>query len=441
MSQVSLWGMLLVILGGGSYTTDLVSLIDAEGYFKARQVEVQISSMAELAGKDATESKEEIAQLLAIRWLGEHAEEVNKEKKAREVLEQLAKGKAKYDPFGFVREYAERALARLDKKPPSTRPLPENSLRQDAWQWFPEDVTFFGGMDFRSSRDFLAVEDAPIRSLFQMIPQRGREEFYQFIENVGNLRLDRVSFGFQHDQQMKRDSKIFVRFTGQGDRKRLIDFMRQNIREAEVKEEQGPNGEPITIVSGPHPPAFAIVGDGDLIMAGYEGNKKSLEVVEQALQVRSGRKPNLLSSSYADWLKNVPAGAQGVFMGELPEDMRRELTGGGQLFSAFPHRVNLSLTQGKDVVLRFQGNLENADEAKSFIESFSKARQLGIQGLDNLPPQLPLKPEVIQTLKQTLEDIKLEAKDAVASGSLQVSRDTVKALQKALEEVMKNFIR
>jgi hypothetical protein len=82
---MSMFGSLLVFLSVGTTgSTDLVSVIDAQSYFKSRDIEVKPEKMLELAGKTPTDAKEEIAQLLAIRWLGEHPGEVKKTK-ARKV--------------------------------------------------------------------------------------------------------------------------------------------------------------------------------------------------------------------------------------------------------------------------------------------------------------------------------------------------------------------
>src|SRR5262249_23399928 len=63
--------MILLLLGGGTSTNDLVSLLDAEEYLRARDVPTSIDSLKAVAGKVPTDGKSQVAQLLAIRLLGE----------------------------------------------------------------------------------------------------------------------------------------------------------------------------------------------------------------------------------------------------------------------------------------------------------------------------------------------------------------------------------
>src|SRR5262249_32852903 len=105
MEMVNMQLLALLALSGGA-STDVVSWLLPEHYFKAHQIDVTAAKMVELAGKDPADAKTSIAQLLAIRWLGEHPGEVKKAAAARDLLQQIAQGKKAQDPQGFAREAA-----------------------------------------------------------------------------------------------------------------------------------------------------------------------------------------------------------------------------------------------------------------------------------------------------------------------------------------------
>src|SRR5687767_3990502 len=101
---VGLLEMIVLLAGsGGLASNDLVSLVQAEDYFKVRNIAVSADKMAELAGKDPADGKTQVQQLLAIRWLGENAADTKKADGARALLEQIAAGKKAQDPHGFAR--------------------------------------------------------------------------------------------------------------------------------------------------------------------------------------------------------------------------------------------------------------------------------------------------------------------------------------------------
>jgi hypothetical protein len=87
---------------GGNGAKDFVSLLDAPQYFKSRGIEMKVEKMLELAGKTPADGKEQVQQLLAIRWLGEHADTIKKTGNARETLQAIADGKEAKDRHGFA---------------------------------------------------------------------------------------------------------------------------------------------------------------------------------------------------------------------------------------------------------------------------------------------------------------------------------------------------
>jgi hypothetical protein len=187
--------LVVALLAGGQTTTDLVTLIQPEHYFQARQIEVSLDKMVEVAGTDPVDPKAQIMQLTALRYLISESEDLKKSPKYaahRQVLDQIAQGKKAQDSLGFAREYAGWVLAKLDgtKVTPAKAP----KLREDAIAWFPGDTTFAAAFDFRHVRKAGVPHDA-LKEIRRLIPEREKKEMYEFIEKTGNVRVDRFAFG------------------------------------------------------------------------------------------------------------------------------------------------------------------------------------------------------------------------------------------------------
>jgi hypothetical protein len=426
----------LAVSTAGGAPTDLVSLIDGPDYFKARSIEVSADKMAELAGKGPSEGQTSVAQLLAIRWLGEHPAEAKQVRGAREGLQKIAEGDRAKDPQGFARDYARRALARLDGKAAPAPTMPANSVRDEALRWFPAPSTIFGGLEFRPPRGVKVEEDPMLwATMANLIPARERTEMYKFADQVGNIRLDRVSFAVIPDPDQDQRTRLFIRYTGRGDRKRLAEFLRQNMGDAALKEQKSDDDKPISIVNTKRGgPAIAIVGDTDLIMAGYPGAHgpqqpaRDVEVVEEALQVMAGKKPSIVKGSYAGTLRNSPAQAVGLAVGNLPQKWRDELTGKGSPFRGFPQDFNVTLTRStKGASVSFTGAAATAGEAKAFVESVNTLKQQAAEGLKKLPPVIKLSAKAVDAMQTALKSIKVEARDALLTGSATIPDEAIRA--------------
>jgi hypothetical protein len=440
MEVVSSWlgTFMLLVSGGGNVTNDLVSLIDADTYFKSRRIEANAGGLAELARKDPANAKAQISQLLALRWLGEHPDAVKKDPQIRALLQNVAEGKTAQDPLGFARHYARRALAQVDGKPVRFPPVPENTLRTDALKWFPADVTFFGALDFRASPGFKGPElKSKPALLARVIPAEAVEEMFKFAEEVGNFEAERLAFGISPDPNQQSATRNYIRITGRGDHQRLAAFLQRNIRGAVVKDEQPAQGAPITLISSEkEPPAFALIGNTDLVVAGYgRSQSRHLEVVQDVLEVRAGRKASLVVGPLANELKTISSSASGLVMGEVPEDLRKDLTRASP-FKAIPFRIVADLTRGEDLVFRFRGAMASPAEAKAFTEAVAQVKKQAIEGLKQLPPPIKKKLQSVDLLTKIVEGVKMEAKDSSVAGGLEVTGTQLQGLQEVVEEVL-----
>jgi hypothetical protein len=181
-------------------------------------------------------------------------------------------------------------------------------------------------------------------------------------------------------------------------------------------------------------PALAIVGDTELIMAGYPGAHgpeqpaKDVEVVEEALQVMAGKKPSIGKGSYAGTLKNSPAQAVGLAVGNLPQKWRQEMTGRGSPFRGFPQDFNVTVTRtAKGASVNFTGAAATAGEAKAFVESVNTLKQQAAEGLKKLPPIIKLSAKSVDAMQTALKSIKVEAQDALLTGSATIPDEAIRA--------------
>jgi len=432
--------VLLMALGGGSVSRDLVALVDAEDYFKAHSIEVKAEALLEMAAKEPEDAKGQVVQLLALRWLGEHPDQANKVKNARAAVGQIAAGKKAQDRLGFARDYAQRTLALLDGKP-AAKPaaIPANSVAREALQWFPDSATLFGAYDLRASGEFALMDESRVRSflLKMMVRPQDKEEFYKFVDGTGNMRLDRLSFAYTHDPQDNSKGRIYLRFTGLADRKALTDLIKKGLQEAKVEFKKGPKGGLMTVISSEkHPPAYALIGDTEMLMCGYQVNENAREVLEEALDVQAGKKDSILKGRYADKLKQVPPGAVGVIMGDVPEYLRQEFVRGGSPLKAIPKSIAAFMTRTKTIKIDCHATMADADDAKAFAENVAELKKMAMDNLKQLPAQFKLTLEQIKVLTKALEGIKVQAKDDKVTGGVEFTQKMVAVAQDVAQKGM-----
>src|SRR5262249_13822868 len=158
------------------------------------------------------DGKTQAQQLLAIRWLGEHPDQVKKADGARAVLEQIADGKKAQDGTGFAKLYARQALARLDRKPVSVAAVaPAGSRREEALAWFPADANVVAGLELRSQQRTIGPADERIGQFLAaiMTGPGGAEDLYRTAEKLGNVRLDRLALALTVNDNGDQPQVIF----------------------------------------------------------------------------------------------------------------------------------------------------------------------------------------------------------------------------------------
>jgi hypothetical protein len=377
--------MFLMLAGGRA---DMLSIVQADHYFSVRNLDVKGDGLVRLAAATAKDGPGEIARLLAIRTLGE-----KQDKSARATLEELARREK-----GFVREYAESALARIDGKTPPAVAIAKDSVRKDALSWFPADMLIFGAAAPAAG----GISEKEIRDAFsKMIPEDRRERVYDFIEKAGNLRIDRVAMAYSPEPKDVR-GRIMIRITGMGDRKKLVALIKDEGRNIVVVEE----GDVLRLNSD-RPPAFAFIGENELIIAGYDRNQGAhREVVDEMLAVRAGKKPSVLKGAFSKDLAAFSESAAAVVVGGIYDDLRRMFT--RSPLGAVPDNFTAELTAVENgLKLRSRLEFASADDARQVSEAAAMLKKQGLDELAKLGDQnVPgLKPETLKQLRATLESL------------------------------------
>jgi hypothetical protein len=448
VASVHIIFLLAMALGSGGVPVELAQFIEPADYFAPRNVEVKPESLLAVATKAPADAKEGFKQLLAIRWLGDNKDQLGSSKEAvRKGLQQLAEGRDE-----AVKDYARTALARIDGKPAPARVMPKNSVRLQALEWFPQEVTLASALDLRAlpgkeigaaqveAEKLLKHVQAEVNKL---IPNTAKDEIYIFTETVGNVRLDRLAFAYAPAANGQRGKDhIYIRVTGQVNHARLVEYAKQAIPNGSWEEKKGPKGEPITILKMQHSPLLVLVGDTDLLVCGLSGNPEGADaLVETALEARAGKKPGASKGPLANLLKDVPEEILGMLVGNLPDDFRDEVAR-APMSPGTPSDVVLLLRPAKagktGVEFTFQGTMPGEAEATKFVDTMKDLIKMGNEHLKEPPAFIP--PAVVNLLKELmkmLDGLELKAEGVHVRATLPVTAETMKVLIPLIEEAVK----
>jgi hypothetical protein len=424
--------LVLIVLSTGGGSNDVVSFLNPEAYFKMHGIKPGVEQMTELAGKDPTEPKTQVAQLLAIRWLGSHAEEAKKSDKARALLAQIAEGKKANDPYGFARDNAQRALARIEGKPLARVTIPADSLREGV-KWFPADATLVAGMDFRASGEIKPGDEDLAGMISRLAPGDAQKEFAQFADQVGNFRLDRIVVAVKADGDGQPE-RTFVRFTGAGNLKLWVAFLQKQIPGIKTSEVKGPKGEAITLLTGDQNTlALALIGDTDVFLTVPERNKaRQRDLLEQVLEVRAGTKPSAATGSLQELLKEVPAQAFAMAVGDVPAEVGKKIAGNSPLRVA-PQKFAATVSRDKAIQVGVRALMKNADEAKTLAEGLDTVKKQALEALKYPPPQQIFPPALTQMVGKILTAATVKVKDTEVIGNLTIPAEAPHEFRKVLE--------
>ncbi len=405
--------LMLAILSGGFTSADIVTLVQPKHYFQTRQIEISVDKAIDYAGDEPKTAKTQIVQLSALRYLADESDSLLKSPRYaahRKTLEHIAAGKKAADPQGFAQDYASRVLMKLDNaKPPVAKVRP---LRADALSWFPATVTMAFALDLQPSNQPGAAGD-PLKDLLKMMPDRNKKEMYDFIEQSGNIRVERVAFAMFSGTGKREDQRMYLRFTGKGNHDWAVATVKTlDKARTEIKQFKDDQGMPIAQMQSKFSPSITLIGNTDVIVAGFDNpGPKDNEVAEEIMAVRAKKKPNASEGALKARLAKVPDKAVAFLVGDVPDELKRDL---GRTFNPMPTSVTAfveRVQQGLDV--QVESSMTNAQDADKLVQRVADLRQQGIQELKKAmglpqPPGFPVIP--YQSLINLMETLQVNSK-------------------------------
>jgi hypothetical protein len=418
--------LIMVLLGGGR--ADLVSLLDGPGYIRSHGIEANVDSMTELAARKPEKHKGEIGRLLALRWLAEHPEKVKASGKVAEVLRKVEGITEETEGIGgSVVAYAHRAAVALGSEKQWSAPTRGTKALQEALAWFPGSVRLAGALELSAAEDLGTHSKALEGMLSHFLPPKEWALLADVAEKIGNVRIDRLAFADAVDQRAPLQAKFYLRLTGQVNHKRLLEYLRDHAPTVKLEDRKPAKGPPVTLIL-PSPrrdaPGILLVGNTDLLVGVFEKGGPlvdHVEVAEQMLAVRSGKEKSALAGKLAKSLQKVPERAAGFLVGDLPPEVRTNLTRGPDSLHALPSLMLATLQRAKGgLEVQWEGDFPDAKQAATFAEDVTKLRQKALTGLQHLAGLEKTKGP--GHLVQTLEGMKVEADGATVQGRLEVSR-------------------
>lgn len=405
--------LMLALLTGGMNDTDLVAMVQPKAYFQSREIRLSIDSMIDVAIREPKDNKAQIMQLSALRYLTDESDAFKKATNYasnREAIEEIAQGKRAQDKAGFSKEYAQRMLDKLDGKKAAKAKF--EPTRGEGFAWFPADTTLAGVIDLRGAPPGDGKD--PIKELLKLLPERERNQMYDTIEKVGNIRLERMAFAYS-DGNGKNDGRFILRITGKGSQEgmlemfRLLDGGRGGLDSRVLKDDKD-----VTLLEEPNnrSPIIMLVGNTDLLIVATEDRLnpgKRDDLVQDVLQARAKKKPNAATGKLKDRLGKVPEKAVGFLIGDVPEGARREL---GREFDAVPTGGAIYVERtAQGLQVQAEGGMANAEDAGKLVQKIGALRKEGIAEIQKemQNPQRPGGPPIpFQGLINLMESMQVQ---------------------------------
>jgi hypothetical protein len=423
----------LLLAGLSHHPPELVSLIDPDSYFSSRGIQTSAQNMEAMVDAQPGSAAEEVAQLLAIRWLGEHGAV-----QAKSTLLKIANGHLAGDEMGFAAQHARRALALMDKNA-LEQPTVDRQGLKNVLGWFPKDVTFCAAIDLRVSWASKPFAPALLTSLSASSPfpwglLTDNGQLCSFADKVGNFRLERAAVAVAPSGPGRKELRTYIRLTGLVNRERLIRCLAGTMGQCTVQEEKA-NGVPITALLSPGQPAVVVIGKTDLVLiSAEEGDDALPELVQKLLAIRAGKKPSALGSSLVGLLGKVPENAHAFGVGDTkgwPECSANSDPNPAfdQAFAHLREDIVVHAVVNKQIDICFRGKTKNADDAQAMLAEITRLQKDYMDGLKQLLPDLSA-----QVLIDDLASIQATAAGADVSGRAVVSLKTAGALGDVIDK-------
>ena len=252
------------------------------------------------------------------------------------------------------------------------------------------------------------------------MPKPMIEEMFNKLEEIGNFRLERVSFAYTEA------GAVYVRFLGKGNPEWLASLLG---KEGKVEESTGADGVKIRVVTFKgDTPAVAIVGAAEVWIAGYpptagrpKGDAKAIDhrpALDEMLALRAKPGKSVLQGSHKERFAKVPAEATSLLIGMVPQEMRQAPIPMPVMIEA--HGV--PSVGGLD--LKIFGAMDDEAKAKAFVQAVGEGRDSAIKELAKLQGQpSPIPGLNINSVINMLESIQIQPNGANAQMRLLIPQE------------------
>src|SRR5262249_1485978 len=133
-----------------------------------------------------------------------------------------------------------------------------------------------------------------------------------------------------------RADRVYLRASGGADARRILDFITVGSKgKVNAETRKGPGGEEVTYIAKDEM-GFAFLGNGELLYLRDPKARNAADLIDEVLAIKAGKKKSTLEGPLAAGLRETPDNARTLFTGELPESVRKEMTGRGSPLRAAP---------------------------------------------------------------------------------------------------------
>ncbi|MBX9679083.1 MAG: hypothetical protein K2X38_09995 [Gemmataceae bacterium] len=408
--------MLIILLLSGGTAGDIASMLPTEAYLKHRQIESDVDSLMAWATKEPSDPKTQLAQLVAMRRIGEQGDAFSKSPKAadhRQTLARIAEGKLAADKTGFAAIQAAKTLAAIDGKK-----LPESKMPADiaeqAWTYFPKNSVMAGFAEVRAEQA-VDAEAKVIQAVMKSLTDRERGEMFAALEMVGNMRIDRAAFAVMEDG----DTMSIIRITGKANPEWIL---KAGFRGKDKGTTKLKNGVEVHFVGLDNVGSMAaIVGDSDflLVNATTDRNKNRLQAAKALLEkmLEDAGKDNPANTTFKEDLKSIPKNAVAAIVGRLPEEAKKGLG------DKAPESMRVFATRSpQGLGLDGQATMASPDAAKVMAEMALMLRKQALDGVAQMQGiQMP--GMNIGAITATLQSMQVQGNGARLSGQVLIHPD------------------
>jgi hypothetical protein len=291
-----------------------------------------------------------------------------------------------------------------------------------------------GVVDFRLAR-IPGVPPPPAELLiWKFLPEKLKREIltkaFDILESTGNVEIQRGAFALSEGPKGLEDPRIYVRFSGKFNQEWIVETLKKQTP-LDIKEGKGPGGEKFYYTELEREAlTMAIMDDTEFLLGGVpdrRGAVKTLALVEEMLQIKAKKKDNVLvGKKTKDLIAKAPQNALGLFVIDLPDELRKNLFGRGGAPITAPSKAVLFMTpEVKALDVQLELIMANDEDAKTSVKGIFKMREEGIRELRMAEGKIP--GFSTRPIIQLLESLQVSARGSSVNVRLLLPEDVIRS--------------